>query len=76
MPGGLHNASMVVAVQTAEGAMKSTVVVAVLVMVVSFCLVCESAAVAKQRRDADDAGGITGWLSGVMTNRRHLIPPV
>jgi len=57
--------------------MKPSVVVAMFVMAICFAVVCESASVSKQRRAADAAGGdVTGWLAGLMTNRRHFIPPM
>jgi len=52
--------------------MKTSVAVVLLMMVVCIAVVCESAAVSKQRR-ADD--GLTRWLPGLMINRRHFIPP-
>lgn len=60
--------------------MKWRVAVVLLVMAACLAVVCESDAVSKQRHAAaaaaSDAGGLSGWLAGLTTNRRHFIPPL
>jgi len=58
--------------------MKSSVVAVVLVMTVCVAVICESAAVSRQREvrsAATAADDLTRWLSGFVTKRRYVSPP-